>query len=168
MLTPIAPKEIPDNVFRLIGQDWMLITAGTPDNFNTMTASWGGMGVLWGRDVCWCVIRPQRYTREFIERSENFTLSFFTSEYRDALNLCGSRSGRDINKAKEAGLHPEPGAIAGTTQFAEARLVIACCKAYTHDIDPTRFLDPAIDSNYPKKDYHRLYVGFIESVGICR
>lgn len=157
----IKPEQITDNVFELVGSDWMLVTAGTPDSFNTMTASWGGFGVLWNKDICWCVIRPGRYTYEFIEKNDTFTLSFFTEDYRDALNLCGTKSGRDIDKAAEAGLTPTAGRLEGTTGFAEARLVIECRKLYFQDIDPKHFLDPDIDRNYPQKDYHRMYVGEI-------
>jgi len=159
-LNAIKPQQIPDNVFKLIGEDWMLITAGTPERFNTMTASWGGMGILWGKEVCWCVIRPHRYTYQFMEAAERFTLSFFEERYREALNICGTKSGRDTDKVAASGLTPaqtESGAI----YFAEARLVIECKKIYSHDIDPRHFLDPDIASNYPKKDYHRMYLGEI-------
>jgi flavin reductase (DIM6/NTAB) family NADH-FMN oxidoreductase RutF len=162
----IRPEEIPDNVFKLVGQDWMLITAGPPEHHNTMTASWGGFGVLWGRNVCWCVIRPQRYTYEFMERSESFTLSFFDERYRAALDLCGTKSGRDVDKASAAGLTPAPGDLPATTFFEEARLVIACRKIYFQDVDPAHFLDPTIDRNYPSRDYHRMYVGEIASASV--
>jgi flavin reductase (DIM6/NTAB) family NADH-FMN oxidoreductase RutF len=156
----IRPELLTDNPFKLIGADWMLVTAGTAGSFNTMTASWGGLGILWERKVCFCFIRPTRYTYEFIERSENFTLSFFEERYRKALSYCGSHSGRDTNKIKEAGLTPVT--EEGFTYFAEARLVLACRKLYFQDISPDRFLDPAIEDMYPKKDYHRMYVGEIK------
>jgi flavin reductase (DIM6/NTAB) family NADH-FMN oxidoreductase RutF len=157
----ISAEEIDGNVWKMIGSDWMLITAGTQDSYNTMTASWGGVGVLWGRNVCWCVIRPQRYTHEFMEREEHFTLSFLGEEYRDALTFCGSHSGRDRDKAAETGLTPIPGALPATTTFAEARLVIECRKIYFQDLDPRHFLDPSIEDNYPDRDYHRMYIGEI-------
>jgi flavin reductase (DIM6/NTAB) family NADH-FMN oxidoreductase RutF len=160
----IKPEEIGDNTFELIGKDWMLITAGAPGSYNTMTASWGGFGVLWNKNVCWCVIRPQRYTYEFTEKADTFTLSFFDENHRDALNICGSKSGRDIDKAAATGLTPVAGDTPGTTTFAEARLVIECRKLYFQDIDPANFLDPAIDGNYPQKDYHRMYIGEIVRV----
>lgn len=156
----IKPEQITDNTFKLIGNDWMLITAGTKEKFNTMTASWGGLGILWGKKVAFCVIRPQRYTYEFVENSSTFTLSFFSHEYRDALNLCGKKSGRDIDKAKQAGITPielEQGGIS----FGEARLVLECRKLYYHDLAPENFLDTDLDKNYPNKDYHRMYVGEI-------
>jgi flavin reductase (DIM6/NTAB) family NADH-FMN oxidoreductase RutF len=156
------PEKITDNPFKLIGSDWMLITAGSPQAFNTMTASWGGMGIIWNKKVCFCVVRPTRHTRLFTERSGYFTLSFFEERYRDVLNYCGSHSGRDVDKIKETGLTPVFGD--NTVYFAEARLVFECKKVYYQDIDPGNFLDPAIDQrNYPLKDYHRLYVGEIVS-----
>lgn len=156
----ISPEEISDNTFKLIGKDWMLVTAGSPDAWNTMTASWGGVGVLWNKPVSFVFIRPQRYTYEFIERSDTFTLSFFTENYRGALNICGSKSGRDIDKAAETGLTPIAGA-AGTTTFKEARLVLECRKLYFQDIDPKNFLDESIEKNYSQKDYHRIYIAEI-------
>ena len=85
MLKRIDPKEIGQNVFSLIGDQWMLITAGTAERCNTMTASWGGLGVLWGAPMATCYIRPQRYTREFVDREEYFTLAFFDEEPTPAL-----------------------------------------------------------------------------------
>ena len=154
----IKVTEITDNVFKLIGSDWMLITAGTLHEFNTMTASWGGMGVLWNKNVCWCVIRPQRYTYRFVEDAEGFTLSFFEEQHRSILKFCGTKSGRDVDKMAATGLTPlatESGAVS----FAQARLVLECRKIYIHDLDPANFLDPSIHEKYPDKDYHRLYLG---------
>jgi flavin reductase (DIM6/NTAB) family NADH-FMN oxidoreductase RutF len=154
----IDPESVSDNVFRLIGEDWMLITAGTPDRFNMMTASWGGWGVLWNRKVCFCVIRPQRYTRQFVEEADIFSLSYFSEEHRRALDFCGSRSGRDVNKASACGLIPVELAH-GLISFAEARLIIGCRKIYFQDLDPAHFLDPSIGDLYPQRDYHRMYLG---------
>lgn len=155
----VAPDEILDNVFKLIGADWMLVTAGTGQSFNTMTASWGGMGVLWDRPVCFSVIRPTRYTYTFMERSDVYTLSFFSDDYRDALTLCGTKSGREMDKVSRSGLTP---VIDGNLiYFAEARLVIACRKLYFQDIMPGNFCNPDLLRFYPDKDYHRLYVGEI-------
>jgi len=155
----VDPESIQDNVFRLIGKDWMLVTAGTRDSFNTMTASWGGMGVLWDKKVCVSFVRPTRYTFEFLEKSEVYTLSFLEEQYRDILTYCGTKSGRDVNKVAETSLSPV--FADDTVFFAEARLVVECRKVYFQDITPANFLDPAIEEYYPKKDYHRIYVGEI-------
>ncbi len=155
----IDPHELTDNVFRLIGQDWMLVTAGKREAFNTMTASWGGLGVLWNSPVSMIFVRPSRYTYEFIEREREYTLSFFGPEEKRALQICGSKSGRDIDKVKETGLTPlfdQP-----APYFEQARLVLVCRKLYTHDLDPAAFLDPAMMGSYKNGDYHRMYVGEI-------
>ena len=157
----IDPSEIRGNVFDRIGKEWMLITAGKPEKFNTMTASWGGLGVLWGRNVATVYIRPQRYTYEFVEQSDCFTISVFDESWRDALNLCGTKSGRDVDKIKECGFTVVEGE-GGAPYFEQARLVLVCRKLYWQDMDPDHFLDPEIDSRfYAQKDYHRVYVGEI-------
>lgn len=158
----LEPGALIDNPFTLIGSDWMLITAGTHDAFNTMTASWGGMGILWERKVAICFIRPTRYTYEFAERSPAFTLSFFGEKHRKALTYCGTHSGREADKVKGAGLTPVK--EGGFVYFEEARLVLACRKIYSQDILPERFIDPRIESMYPQKDYHRMYFGEIVAV----
>jgi len=156
----IALEDLKESPFKLIGSDWMLITAGKMDSFNTMTASWGGLGVLWNKKICFCVIRPQRHTYQFIENGEYFTLSFFDESCRSKLEYCGSHSGKDVDKVKETGLTPVRSGC-GAVYFAEARIVMECRKIYYQDIDPANFLDPAIDDNYPDKDYHRMYIGQI-------
>ena len=155
----LDPEAVQDNVFKLIGKDWMLITAGTRESFNTMTASWGGMGVLWDKKVCFAFVRPTRYTFEFLEKSEFYTFSFLEEQYRDILMYCGTKSGRDVNKVIETNLTPIFGN--GTVFFAEARLVMECRKIYVQDITPDNFLDQTMNEYYPKKDYHRIYVGEI-------
>ncbi|MGD0231776.1 MAG: flavin reductase [Syntrophorhabdales bacterium] len=158
-LAQIDPKDVKDNPFNLIGKDGMLVTAGEPASFNTMTASWGGLGVLWGKDVCFSVIRPGRYTYTFIERSDAYTLCFFGEKYKDVLAFCGTKSGRDVDKVAATGLTPVLGD--GPIYFEEARLVFQCRKLYFQDLIPAQFKDPAIEAMYPEKDYHRMYVGAI-------
>ena len=147
---------------KMINDGWMLVTAGVEGAYNTMTASWGAMGELWNRDVAFVFIRPQRYTYEFMEKNEYFSLSFFTPEYKDALKLCGSKSGRDIDKAAATGLTPV--SDGRTVYFEQASTVIICRKLACQDLDPKCFLDASIEGNYPNKDYHRVYVGEIVSV----
>jgi flavin reductase (DIM6/NTAB) family NADH-FMN oxidoreductase RutF len=162
--TEIAPVEIRHNPFQLVGRDWMLITAGTPDSFNTMTASWGTWGHLWERDVAICFVRPQRYTYGFMERSGVYTLSFYEEAWRKALDYCGSHSGRDADKVRETGLisFETPG---GAVAFEQARLVLECRKLYAGDLAESGFVDPAlVDENYAKRDFHRFYVGQITRV----
>lgn len=156
----IEPEKITGNTFKLIGTDWMLITAGTTDHYNTMTASWGGLGILWNKKVCFCVIRPSRYTYQFMEQTDKFTLSFFDDKYRDVLKFCGSRSGRDVDKVNATGITPIEGTT-GAVYFAEAKLVMECKKLYFQDLNPDNFLEADIEKNYNHKDYHRMYIGEI-------
>ena len=157
----IKPEELNFNPFTRIGSDWMLLTAGTEDKFNTMTASWGGAGVFWGKPAVTCYIRPQRYTKEFVDNSDYFTLCFFDESYRKALNLCGSTSGRDVDKIKECGFTVQAGA-GNAPYFAEAELVLVCKKRYAQLMQPECFTDKTIDGKfYPQKDYHVMYIGQI-------
>ena len=155
----IDPEEITDNPFKLIGKDWMLITAARKELFNTMTGAWGGLGILWGKKVCFCVVRPTRHTYGFMEKADIYTLTFLEEQYRDILTYCGTKSGRDVNKVAETGLTPAFSHDA--VYFAEARLVLVCKKIYYQDLMADHFLDPAINEFYPLKDYHRMYVGEI-------
>ncbi|MFH1692024.1 MAG: flavin reductase [Candidatus Omnitrophota bacterium] len=158
MFKEIKPQEIPDNPFEAIGTGWMLITAGNLKKYNMMTASWGGWGVLWHKNICFCVVRPGRYTYAFLEKADYFTLSYFDSQHKGKLEFCGAKSGRDVDKMKLAGLTPVEG-LNGSVYFQEARLVIVCKKIYYQQINPENFLEASIENNYPNKDYHRMYVG---------
>ena len=147
----------------LIGSDWMLVTAGTEQAFNTMTASWGFMGVMWNKPCAITAIRPQRYTKEFIDKAEYFTASFFPEENTSALAFCGSRSGRDVDKAKETGLTPVFGE--GATAVAQAEMVFLCKKVYAAPLSGDAIVDKAVDSaNYSAGDYHTQYIGEITAV----
>ena len=160
MFQKIDPKALDKNVFSAIGDQWMLITAGTADRCNTMTASWGGLGVIWGAPAATCYIRPQRYTREFVEREEYFTLSFYGKEYHKQLQLCGSRSGRDTDKVKACGFTVRT-AECGAPYFKEAELVLVCRKRFAQAMDPDNIPEEIKTKWYPKKDYHILYIGEI-------
>lgn len=158
----IQPENITDNAIKLIGKDWMLITAGTMSQFNMMTASWGGIGNLWRGPVAFAFVRPQRYTFPLMEANAHFTLSFYdVGVWRDMLNFCGTNSGRDVDKVASTGLTPVEGET-GAVYFAEARLVLECRKVYAQDLKGENFIDPEFDSRfYAAKDYHKLYVGEI-------
>lgn len=158
----IPVESLEFNPFKELGKEWALVSAGDITSWNTMTVAWGGFGVMWEKNVIYSVIRPSRYTYEFIEKSDKFTLSFFRESHREALAFCGSHSGRDVDKAKATGLTPV--GLEGSVGFKEARLTYLCRKIYHQDFDPKLFLDTAIESHYPEKDYHRLYVGEIVQV----
>jgi len=160
MFKAISVREINKNAIQMIADEWMLVTAGTEAGWNTMTASWGGLGEMWVKDVAVTVIRPQRYTYEFIEKTGLFTLSFFGDSQRKALGLCGSKSGREIDKAAATGLVPV--FEDGVTYFEQAELVLVCQKLYAGDLNPAGFVDPALAQlHYPNGDFHRVYVGEI-------
>jgi flavin reductase (DIM6/NTAB) family NADH-FMN oxidoreductase RutF len=161
MFKKILPYDLTDNVFKLLDKDWMLVTAGKKEDFNTMTASWGHLGVMWNLPVAICYIRPQRYTFEFANRSEDYTLSFFPESSRKMLQFCGSKSGRDYDKVKETGLLPLE-TETGNIFFEQARLVLECKKIYQDDMKLENFVRPEIaQKNYPKNDFHRFYFGEI-------
>ena len=157
-------NELSFNPFEKIGKQWMLLTGGNKDNYNTMTASWGQLGVLWNKNVLTCYVRPTRYTYGYIEDNECYTASFFGEEFRNALSFCGSHSGRDCDKAKEAGLTPAE--IDGCMTFAEAELVLVCRKLYSYDLQESGFLtDDGIPGKFFNGDaYHRAYIS--EIVGV--
>ena len=159
----IGAKELTDNPFSLIGNEWMLITAGSAEKYNTMTASWGGVGVIWGKNAAFCFIRPQRYTLEFVEQNDFYTLSFYPAEYKSALALCGKASGRDTDKAKETGL--TPAFDQNAPYFEQAKLVLVCRKLYGQYLDASCFIDKKnISDWYPQKDFHKMFVGEIVKV----
>ena len=163
MFTSVDPKYLDQNVFSLIGDQWMLITAGTAEACNTMTASWGGLGVIWGAPAATCYIRPQRYTKEFVDREEYFTLAFFSEDYRKQLSLCGSKSGREVDKVKECGFTVKT-AGCGAPYFEEAELVLVCRKRFAQEMDPSRIPQEIKEKWYPQKDYHTMYIGEIVEV----
>ncbi len=155
--------EITDNPFRLIGDDWALVTSGTEERFNTMTVSWGGVGIMWGKPVAFTFIRPQRYTFEFMENNEYFTMSFFDESQRDALKFCGSRSGRDCDKVKETGLTPAF-TDEGVPYFEEARLVLVCKKMYSQFLNEESITDCESVAKWYNDDYHKMYISEIVKV----
>jgi flavin reductase (DIM6/NTAB) family NADH-FMN oxidoreductase RutF len=159
-------EELTAKVHHLWEGQWLLLTAGDfrGGSFNTMTVGWGSLGVMWNRPFAQVVVRPTRYTREFMERYDTFTLAAFPKQYRSALNLLGTRSGRDGDKIAASGLTPIASTKVASPGFAEAELIIECRKIYSQDLDPTRFVDPSIERNYPKKDYHRVYFGEVVAI----
>ncbi len=160
MLKKVDLKTLNDNVFSLIGDQWMLVTAGTPEHCNTMTASWGGLGVLWSKPVATIYVRPPRYTYEFIEKEDYFTLSFFDDSYRPQLQLCGSKSGRDVDKISACNFTVAAGE-GNTPYIAQAKLVLVCKKNYRQRMDPACFIGGEQEKWYPNKDYHEIYMGEI-------
>ena len=156
-------NELEFNPFTKIGKQWALVTAGNSEKCNTMTVSWGGVGVLWGKNVVFAFIRNSRYTKEFIDNGETFSLAFFDEKYREALKFCGSKSGRDFDKWKETGLTPE--VKDGAAYPKEAELVFMCRKMAAVPVNEDSFIDSEIGPKwYPDHDDHVMYVGEILEV----
>lgn len=156
-----------EDAFTLIGKEWMLVTAGDENSFNTMTASWGGIGWLWNKPVAFIFIRPERYTHDFIEKNDRLTLSFYSSDYRKALQICGSKSGRDIDKVKETGLTPVT-TESGTMTFVQARMTLDCRKLFKTEMSADNFIDKSVLERWyndrPGGSLHTVYVVEIENV----
>lgn len=153
------------NPFQKIGKDWMLITAQKEDKINSMTASWGGLGVMWGKNVAYIVVRDSRYTRELIDESEVFSLSFFDEDHnnKSALKYMGAVSGRDEDKIKNVHFHINH--CEEIPFIDEASMVLVCRKMCKQPIVKESFTDAKIDETwYKDKDYHNLYIGEIVKI----
>lgn len=161
MFIEIPAQSIKENLIEMISKEYMLITAGDQTAHNMMTASWGFMGEMWGNDAVAVVIRPQRYTMEFVNKHDYFTLGFF-GDNKDVHKICGGKSGRDCNKTELCKLSPV--FENDTVYFKEARLVIVCKKQYVQQMDPTCFTDKTPLKWYPSEDYHYTVIGKIEKV----
>jgi flavin reductase (DIM6/NTAB) family NADH-FMN oxidoreductase RutF len=144
---------------------WFALAAGdfSTRKFNAMTVSWGSLGVMWERPFAQAVVRPTRFTYRFTEEFDDFTLCAFPEKYREALNVLGSRSGRDGDKIAAVGLTPVASRTASSPAFAEAELILECRKIYVDTIDPDGFVDPSIEKNYTG-DYHRVYFGQVQRI----
>lgn len=159
----IKAEEITNNAFQLIGKDWMLITAEKENKVNTMTASWGGVGVMWGKNVVYVVIRPQRYTKEFIDANTSFSLTFFPEEYKKQLSYLGSVSGKTEDKISKSELTIEK--KSDIPYFSEGKLVLLCNKLFSQPLQEESFINKElIEKWYPQKDYHILYIAEIKEV----
>lgn len=163
MFQEISPYELKDNAFTMIGKEWLLVAAHQDGKSNAMTASWGGIGVMWGKPVVYVVIRPQRYTKTFIDRAETFSLSVFPEELRGMMNYMGTVSGRDEDKIAKSGLTERK--EDGAPVFEESRLALVCRKLFAQPMEESAFLDKDVVGRwYPEKDFHTLYIAEIEKV----
>ncbi len=163
LLKEISTTELQKNTFEMIGKDWMLVTAGTEEKANTMTASWGGLGVMFQKDVAYIVVRPQRYTKDFIDQEGTFSLSFFDNSYKKILGYLGSVSGRDEDKITKSGL--TLAFCEGTPYFDEAETIFICKKMVRQPLDRTSILEEDLDKTfYPDQDYHILYIAEITKI----
>lgn len=154
--TEINIADLSFNPFDKIGKEWYLITSGDLENYNTMTASWGGLGVMWGKNIFTACIRTNRRTFEFAEDNELFTFSFFNDEFKQVLSFCGTHSGYDCDKASDTGLIPVE--MDGVVTFKQAELVFVCRKIYSAMLSEDSFIDKSFVKFYEKDPYHKAYV----------
>ena len=161
----ISPEKFDYSPFRLIGKNWLLIT--TPDETkqsgaNAMTASWGGVGILWNKSVATVYVRPQRYSFGLCEKSARFSLCILPEQYREALKLCGTKSGRDTDKLKDCSLSCTE--IDGVKVIEQSKVAMLCRKLYADDIKKDNFIDEEPLKNYRANDFHRFYILEIEKI----
>ena len=149
--------EFKMDAFSQFDKKWALLCAGSERHYNAMTISWGGVGTLWSKPVATVYVKPIRYTYQFMEESEYFTISFYPEKYRSALGLMGSRSGRDCDKAAEAGLTPKE--ASGTVTFEEAEVTLLCKKIYFQDLNTENMPQDVVRNFYETEEPHRMYIG---------
>ena len=154
------------NSFELWDKTWLLLTSGDfgKGDFNSMTVAWGGLGIMWNKPMAMVVVRPTRYTFKFINSYDTFSLCVFPEQCRSALNLLGSKSGRDGDKIKASSLTPIASSSIAAPVYKEAELSLECRKMYWEDLNPQHFLYPEIEKNYAKKDYHRMIIGEVVKI----
>ena len=164
--TTIPVNEFNFNPFNVFDKQWFLLTSGdfSQKRFNAMTISWGSVGVIWDKPFFQAVVRPTRFTFEFMNQYDTFTLCAFGENYKSALNLLGSRTGREGDKISESGLTPIASKVVAAPSFAEASLIVECKKMYWQDIAPEHFLVSDILMKYPKQDFHRAFFGEILAI----
>ncbi|NLL78362.1 MAG: flavin reductase family protein [Clostridiales bacterium] len=163
MWKEIKPEECKDNAFSMIGKEWMLIAAGDEKKANAMTASWGGIGVMWGKNVAYIVVRPQRYTKEFLDKEERFSLNFLPEKYRKELNYMGTVSGRNEDKMAKSGLNVT--ALEAVPAIGESRMVMVCRKMFAQEMQEESFIQKeTVEKWYPQNDFHTLYIAEIEKI----
>lgn len=146
-----------------LDQEWALLTSGTNEKFNTMTISWGGFGTIWNKPVVTIYVRPSRYTYEFIEKNEYFTISFYDEKYKKDLGILGSKSGKELDKVSLTKLSPE--FLDKGISFKEAELTIICRKIYFQDLDMSNIdYKSELDRFYKNEPMHRMYIGEVVNI----
>lgn len=165
-LKSIAIKDFAPRIFHLFEEQWLLLACGdfSQKDYNAMTISWGSMGTIWNRPFVQVLVRPTRYTAEFMNRHDSFTVCGFGAAYRDALNWLGTASGRTGDKIAKSGLTPLASRRVASPGFAEAELILECRKLFWQDIDPKNFVDRTIEKHYSDNDYHRVYFGEVLAI----
>jgi flavin reductase (DIM6/NTAB) family NADH-FMN oxidoreductase RutF len=166
----IPIHDLAVSIYDLWSEHWILLTAGdfAAGKFNAMAIGWGGLGNMWGKPFVHVVVRPTRYTHEFMERYDTFTVCVFPEKYAKAVQLLGTKSGRDSDKIAASGLTPIASKKIKAPGFDEAELILECRQIYRDHVDPRGFLDKKIDKHYPLKDYHGIFYGEVLAVSGAR
>jgi len=164
-LRRIDPSDWSTRPFLVLDEEWALLVGGI-DAPNPMTISWGGFGTLWERPVATVYVRPVRHTFSLLNRDPYFTVNFLPAALLPALQICGEVSGRDADKWALAGIHPLRGGVVPVPRVAEARIALECRTLAHLEVDPARFIDPAIARHYPEADYHRAFLGEVLAVWV--
>lgn len=154
--------EFKTDVFGQFDKKWALLTAGDKERFNTMTISWGGLGTLWGKPVATTYVRTSRYTHDFMDQNEYFTISFYPEEYRKVLGVLGSKSGRDMDKIHDSGLTAK--ALSQSVTFEEAEVTLVCRKLFMQRLDPENILDEGVKAFYKNDAPHDAYIGEVVEI----
>lgn len=161
---PIDLLEL--NPFTKLAEEWMIITSGNQEKVNGMTASWGGLGVLWGQNTAFIFVRENRYTKEFIDNGEYFSCSFFDKKFKNDLKYFGVVSGRVEDKFKTAGLNVN---FRDNIPFVdEGNFIVLCKKMAAVPITETHFLNPELKEKWysgkEENNFHTMYVGEIVEI----
>ena len=151
-------RDVHVRPFQVLDEEWAILVGGK-ERPNPMTVSWGGFGTLWNRPVVTVYVRPTRHTFDLLSAHGEFTLNFLPETLRPALELCGKLTGRDTDKWAASGLTKDPSHAIAVPRVAQARMAFECRTVAQFDFDPSRFLDPSILGLYPKRDFHRAFVG---------
>ncbi len=154
--------EFATDIFKVFDKQWALLTVGNADKFNTMTISWGGMGTLWNKPVATVYVRTSRYTHEFMDGNEFFSISFYPEQYRKTLGILGSMSGRDMDKMKESGLTPKQ--VGQTMTFEEAEVTVICRKLFRQRLDLDNIPRDVVKTFYTDDAPHDMYIGEVVEI----
>lgn len=154
--------EFNTEIFSQFDKKWALLTAGDEKSFNMMTISWGGFGTIWNKPVATVYVRTSRYTHDFIDANEYFTISFFPEQYKKILSVLGSRSGREIDKMKDSGLNAIK--AGGSVSFREAEVTLVCRKMFKQELSVANMPEDIAKSMYEGQAPHDMYIGEVVEI----
>ena len=154
--------EFTTNIFEQFDKKWALLTAGSKDDFNTMTISWGGLGTIWNKPVATVYVRQSRYTHDYMDKNEFFTISFYSLQYKPILGVLGSKSGRDIDKIHDSKLTPKK--AGKSVSFEEAEVTIVCRKLMKQTIASENMPEDIVGQFYADNDLHDMYIGEVTDI----